>query len=215
MPKILEVSEKFRSFEWLHEQYVVNGLSSKQIGNMVGCNNRTIDLWLKKVGIKKRGVGGRKWNPTKEWLTEEYVTNRKSLQSIATEVGEDIKTVHRRLQHFGIKRRKSNPPSGEKSHLWKGGKYTSASRGYKFVSNKNHPRARKNGYILEHHSVAEKILGRYLRPGEVVHHIDFDRGNNDPSNLYVFRTQDAHMRHHHLLRIGKTKPKVSNLFKEK
>lgn len=47
----------------------------------------------------------------------------------------------------------------------------------------------------EHRVVAEQMLGRSLRPGEIVHHIDGNKHNNDPSNLQVM-TQSAHIREH-------------------
>lgn len=50
----------------------------------------------------------------------------------------------------------------------------------------------------EHRVVAEQILGRELRPGEVVHHIDGDKRNNAPENLKVFPSQAEHARFHAL-----------------
>ena len=47
----------------------------------------------------------------------------------------------------------------------------------------------------EHRVVAEEKLGRPLRRGEVVHHIDGDIRNNDPSNLQVM-TQSEHIKLH-------------------
>jgi len=43
---------------------------------------------------------------------------------------------------------------------------------------------------------AEKKLGRALRAGEVVHHMDRNKLNNCPENLWVFRNQYEHSRVH-------------------
>lgn len=47
----------------------------------------------------------------------------------------------------------------------------------------------------EHRLVAEQMLGRPLEKGEIVHHRDGNKKNNDPSNLAVM-TQGMHMREH-------------------
>lgn len=44
--------------------------------------------------------------------------------------------------------------------------------------------------ILEHRFVTR------ARPGQVVHHRDHDRGNNDPANLVVADSVAEHNRHH-------------------
>lgn len=43
-----------------------------------------------------------------------------------------------------------------------------------------------------HRIVAEQMLGRPLKSGEVVHHIDGDKRNNHPLNLMVFPSQQKH-----------------------
>lgn len=50
----------------------------------------------------------------------------------------------------------------------------------------------RDGNRNRHRVVAEQWLGRPLAPGEVVHHIDEDKHNADPSNLAVFPTQAMH-----------------------
>lgn len=48
----------------------------------------------------------------------------------------------------------------------------------------------------EHRIIAELMMGRPLRKGEVVHHIDGDKLNNRSDNLMVFASQAEHARHH-------------------
>jgi hypothetical protein len=43
----------------------------------------------------------------------------------------------------------------------------------------------------------EAALGRYLRPEEVVHHIDGNPSNNRLDNLRLFASQSDHIREAH------------------
>ena len=47
----------------------------------------------------------------------------------------------------------------------------------------DHPNATKHGYVLEHRVVMENYLGRLLTKGEVVHHLDGNKHNNQIENL--------------------------------
>ena len=47
-----------------------------------------------------------------------------------------------------------------------------------------------------HRVVAEQMLGRKLKPGEVVHHIDHNKRNNNPDNLLVLPSQSEHAKLH-------------------
>jgi hypothetical protein len=76
---------------------------------------------------------------------------------------------------------------GEKSSRWKGGKHPGPD-GY--------IRIRIGGRRThEHRVIMEKKLGRSLLKSEVVHHIDFDRGNNDMENLMVM-DREKHVHYH-------------------
>lgn len=61
----------------------------------------------------------------------------------------------------------------------------------------------ENGYpcfcdsgILVHRWMMQKIIGRKLRPGEVVHHRDGNKLNFKPNNLILFPNQETHYFHH-------------------
>lgn len=79
---------------------------------------------------------------------------------------------------------------------WKGGRYVDA-HGYVMV-NVQSGRNGKSGwsnYRKEHVVLIEQQIGRSLAANEVVHHIDGDKCNNDPLNLWLStfkQHKDAH-----------------------
>jgi len=68
--------------------------------------------------------------------------------------------------------------------------------GYILIKKWSHPFASKQGYVAEHRLIAESILGRYLTKKEIIHHIDENRSNNDPDNLYLFPNKGQHANYH-------------------
>lgn len=83
---------------------------------------------------------------------------------------------------------------GENNTNWKGGRRT--YHGYIYIKKRDHPYAKHGGYVAEHRLIMEGILGRYLKPEEVVHHEDGNLANNKPSNLKLFKNAAAHQRYH-------------------
>ena len=67
---------------------------------------------------------------------------------------------------------------------------------YEYITDKTHPRANADGSVYLHIVIAEKKLGRFLLPDEVVHHRDLNKLNNNPDNLMVFATKGDHTRFH-------------------
>jgi len=83
---------------------------------------------------------------------------------------------------------------GSNNPAWKGGE--TRSDGYEYRYQLEYPRAKHRGvYVKRAVLVTEKELGRFLEPGEVVHHINGIRDDDSPENLQVV-TKSEHMSLH-------------------
>ena len=71
---------------------------------------------------------------------------------------------------------------------FKGYKHT-VHRGYVYVYVPDHPFVKNNPYkrLLEHRIIMENHLGRYLKPGETVHHKNGIKGDNRIENLELWK----------------------------
>lgn len=109
-------------------------------------------------------------------------------------------TIGKLCKKHGIQCQRRGPRNGPGHPNWKGGRQVDR-QGYVLVWQLDHPHARRiagrksGGYVLEHRLVMEAKLGRYLKPGEVVHHVNGNRQDNRPENLEVFASNAEHLRH--------------------
>ena len=106
-----------------------------------------------------------------------YINNMMSIRDIAKISGIPRTTVNNRLREL-IELR-SNKGTKRNRLKWR------MNRGYIYIYKPEHPNRESNGYMLEHRLVMEEELGRYLTKEERVHHIDGDKINNNPENLYI------------------------------
>ena len=139
----------------------------------------------------------------KNWLYQKYWVEGLSLVKVGKICKATDGTIWRWLKKFDISRRtlgeakklwyKTHPGAqrGRNHYNWKGGRKKS-SDGYVYIHCPNHPRANKDGYIFEHRLVMEKKLGRYLKPKEVVHHINGIKDDNRDKNLGLLPNQGRH-----------------------
>lgn len=60
-----------------------------------------------------------------------------------------------------------------------------------------------DGMVYLHRKVMSEKLGRVLVEGEIVHHIDFNKENNNPDNLQLLASAAEHNTIHKLKRVLK------------
>ena len=82
----------------------------------------------------------------------------------------------------------------DKNPRWKGG-VIKIGTGYVLLHFPKHPRA-WGAYISKHQFIVESVIGRPVLKTEEIHHIDGNKSNNHPSNLYLFPTKGKHTSHH-------------------
>jgi len=127
------------------------------------------------------------------WLYQRYANQLLSTYTIAREVGVNHRTIKYWLEKNSIRIRGkeeanqiSNYNQGrvrEKSKNWRGGRLDCRKDGYIMIYHKRLPS--RTYYKLEHVLIAERALGRLLKKGEVVHHINMDPKDNRNSNLLI------------------------------
>lgn len=89
---------------------------------------------------------------------------------------------------------------------WKGGEVDML--GYVFLKIKNHPYANTEGYVKRSRLVMEQAIGRYLKPEEVVHHINEIRDDDRLENLMLCSSHSEHARIEHSKRKVRRKKSV-------
>lgn len=165
----------------------------------------------------------------KEILQSLYCDQMKPMHVIASELGVAVGTVYNYIHKYNIpaRKKKDYPVTDKEREAWRrigrsmaGRKRSEETRrkvseahklhgvghkklrndGYISVYYPEHPRSAKEGYIMEHHLVMEKIIGRPIAPGEVVHHRNHIRNDNRIENLSLMTFKEhcaLHTRERH------------------
>ena len=155
-----------------------------------------------------------KWTKilTKEFLIEQYMDLRKSMQEIADIIKTNKHIIRYYLNKFNIpirtiseakkgskhteetRQKMSDAKKGDKSYNFKG--KIKNDVGYWLVYMPNHPYKNNKNYVRESRLVIEFQIGRYLDPKWNVHHINGIRDDNRIENLMCFISNSAHRRFH-------------------
>lgn len=228
----------YHDYEWLHEKYVEQRLTSTEISIIAGVHRDTILYQLRKNGIerRKKDVGSKKIDAVykdPKWLYAKHHEELLSAREMAKLAGVDKGTIifnmkklsidyRSRIESYELTKRQGknkvlNVVRGKKHH-WYGKKPTEKRRqsakkairkkwaGYKTKHNLGYYSIRDpdtNELVLEHRYVMSDVIGRKLKNTEDVHHIDEDKENNDPINLFLFRSRGDHMYFHKMKSLGR------------
>ena len=166
--------------EWLQKELIEKSRTQIDVISELGICRQTLSEWLKYYGLSQ---------PRSEWVKKSQITKGKR--------SNPLKGVPR-SEH--TKKLISKANKGMNHGMWKGGRIREGNKMIVWVP--GHPHARTKGYIYEHRLIMEKHIGRYLKPLEVVHHVDRNPLNNNLDNLILFGNQTEHMHWHKLHRLA-------------
>lgn len=110
-------------------------------------------------------------------IIQRYQSSSDSVSQVARDYGVDPEMLRRRLVKLGVTIRPTVRKRANQNPFWKG-----ADR---YRDSKYHAR-----------QIAEICLGYKPSKGSVIHHMDENPQNNDPSNLRLFPSQAEHGRYH-------------------
>lgn len=197
------------SKEEIERAYLKEHRTIKEMCEFLGVKNTiTASKVIRSFGIdtnanKRRAEAARNGMTDDEFrnfLQSEYNKGR-SMNAIASDIGISPAGVRKYFIKYGIERvDKTSYFNGnpKKNPNWRGGKRFHEG-GYVEVYCPNHPNANVRKCVYEHQLVMENHIGRYLEKGEVVHHIDGNKQNNNISNLLLLTNSD-HAKLHAILR---------------
>lgn len=141
--------------------------------------------------MKKKSLSIRWTKKYREKVVKLYF-KYKNAGKVASKLNKFRSSILRILKQEGVYIKPSG--KGEGHSQWKGGR--GIKSGYWTIYNPTHPRALNIGRVYEHIIVAEKKYNKLIKKREPIHHIDFDRLNNNPKNLYLCKDIKEHMNLH-------------------
>jgi len=95
------------------------------------------------------------------------------------------------------KRKMRQAKKGKNNPNWKGGIKING-QGYVLIWKPDHPYSNNHGYVRRSRLIMEQHIGRYLEPGEVVHHKNEIRDDDKIENLDLFFNNGKHIIYHFL-----------------
>jgi DNA-binding CsgD family transcriptional regulator len=150
------------------------GESLKVLAERFAVSPQTMNGRLRRWGVPARTPQRRGLTRAqKKEVAERYKAGLRS-RELARIFGVSKPTILSAVAEMGVKRRPAHRPPGE------------TARYRKLWIPPDHPLAAmrpERGYVMAHRLIMAEKIGRPLRPGETVHHINGDGLDNRPENL--------------------------------
>lgn len=178
-----------RKFSDAQEQEIAErysaGESATRLAAEFGCWQTTISKLLRRRGVPTRGGVTQH---DRDGMTTMWREGA-ALSVIGKQYKRAPSTVAAILEQAGVRNITLRRSTGTRHPSWAGGKSITPA-GYVLAHvNDDDPyavmRASKSRYVFEHRLVMARSLGRPLRKGETVHHINGDRADNRLENLQL------------------------------
>lgn len=151
----------------LYNLYIVENLTTVEIGALIGKSTSTISQWLRKYDIPRRDnrSAQRPVEPTKEQLYDLYINQELSIDNIRIQLNTSEISISKLLDKYGIPKRNKT----EKCAGWNKGipLYASQKKNLSNIAKartgEKHPRY---GAILENHTrkkISTSLKGRFRK----------------------------------------------------
>jgi hypothetical protein len=203
----------YNNSKWLREQYLDNKLPIREVAKLSNSTGTTVRKYLKRFNIPTRTIHDPYYRQPSnkdyikfrnyEWLYQKYVVEHLSTEKIANSIGAKTGTILHWLRRFNIPR--NNQYTGKLHPNWKGGEYFTKRTGRFYIN-------RDKRVITRYRYIVEQIIGRKLSSKETVHHINGNRIDDRPENLYLFSSEQKHQTYHqnliHLILSNIDKPSI-------
>ncbi len=133
---------------------------------------------------------------SRDELYDQYVTQGHGMRWLAQKHNVTYRTIQSWIRKYGIKLTPEQHGSrirGPKNGNFVGYKN---NHGYVYIVKRDHPECSRDGYVMEHRVVVEDFIGRLLTQSEQVHHLNYEKADNDLMNLMLFANAADHTAFH-------------------